>query len=117
LLKNSDVFENFQTEKFDLIVSNPPYISESDFEGLQKEVRHFEPKNALTDGKDGLSIIEKIIQNAPDFLASEGFLLIENGFNQSTEVRRMFSSQLWQSVEFLPDLQGILRVVKAQKAF
>lgn len=112
-LINSDVFENFKDEKFDLIVSNPPYISITDFENLQLEVRDFEPQNALTDGKNGLSIIEKIISDAPKFLKSDRFLLIEIGFDQSNEVRAMFDSQIWQSVEFLQDLQGIPRTVKA----
>lgn len=114
-LKNSDVFEVLQNEKFDLIVSNPPYIPHQDFEVLQPEVRDFEPTNALTDGENGLSIIEQIINNAPDFLKSHGILLMEIGFNQSTEVKEMFSPRIWQSIEILPDLQNIPRMVKAFK--
>ena len=73
-LKISDVFAELEAEKFDLIVSNPPYIPSEDFDELQLEVRDFEPQIALTDGKDGLSIVEKIIKDAPKFLKSEGFL-------------------------------------------
>lgn len=112
-LVNSDVFENFDDEKFDLIVSNPPYISIGDFENLQKEVKNFEPQNALTDEGNGLSIIEKIITDAPDFLKSDCFLLMEIGFDQSDSVEKMFDRQIWHSVEFLRDLQGIQRTVKA----
>lgn len=113
-LKISDVFDILSDEKFDLIVSNPPYISSEDIKNLQTEVRDFEPLSALTDGKDGFSIIKKIIEDAPNFLKPHGFLLMEIGFNQSDKVKQMFSSKIWQSVEVLPDLQNIPRTVKAQ---
>ena len=113
-LKISDVFEILQNEKFDLIVSNPPYVPSKDFFELQAEVRDFEPKIALTDGKDGLSIVEKIILDAPDFLKPNCFLLMEICFNQSNRVREMFDMRIWQTIEFLPDLQGIPRMLKAR---
>mgnify|MGYP003477372513 CR=1 FL=1 len=81
---------------------------------LQLEVRDFEPQIALTDGKDGLSIVEKIIKDAPKFLKSEGFLLMEIGINQSKSVREMFSTEIWHHVEFINDLQGIPRMLKAR---
>ncbi len=112
-LINSDVFESFQDEKFDLIVSNPPYISIGDFKDLQVEVKNFEPQNALTDFDDGLSIVEKIISDAPRFLKSDCYLLMEIGFNQSNRVREMFDLRIWQTIEFLTDLQGIPRMTKA----
>ncbi|MBA3634378.1 MAG: peptide chain release factor N(5)-glutamine methyltransferase [Acidobacteria bacterium] len=113
-LKISDVFEVLKNEKFDLIVSNPPYIASENIETLQVEVRCFEPLTALTDGKDGLSIIKKIINDAPKFLKPHGFLLIEIGFNQADKVKSFFSSNVWQKIEILPDLQGIPRIVKAK---
>ncbi|CAN5686943.1 peptide chain release factor N(5)-glutamine methyltransferase [soil metagenome] len=113
-LKISDVFEVLKNEKFDLIVSNPPYIASENIETLQVEVRCFEPLTALTDGKDGLSIIKKIINDAPKFLKPHGFLLIEIGFNQADKVKSFFSSNVWQKIEMLPDLQGIPRIVKAK---
>lgn len=113
-LKISDVFKILQNEEFDLIVSNPPYVPSEGFAALQAEVREFEPKIALTDGKDGLSIIEKIICEAPNFLKPNCFLLMEIGFNQSNRVREMFDRSVWQAIEFLPDLQGIPRMVKAR---
>ena len=114
-LKPSDVFDDLNDEKFDLIVSNPPYIPLADIEELQAEVRRFEPLNALTDGHDGLSIIEKIILGAPRFLKPSGFLLLEIGFGQAAEVTAMLAAKFWQSVEILPDLQNIPRMIKAQK--
>lgn len=113
-LKKSDVFAVLTGEKFDLIVSNPPYVPSEDISGLQAEVRDFEPIIALTDDKDGLSIIEKIVENSSVFLYQKGFLLLEIGFNQAQKVSVMFSDEVWQSLEILPDLQGIPRMVKAQ---
>lgn len=113
-LIKSDIFENYENGKFDLIVSNPPYVPPKDFAALQAEVRDFEPKIALTDGKNGLSIIEKIIADAPKFLKPDCYLLMEIGFNQFPKVREMFDLQIWQTVDFLPDLQGIPRMVKAR---
>lgn len=114
-LQISDVFENLSNEKFDLIVSNPPYIPRDDLKTLQAEVREFEPLTALTDGGDGLSIIEKIISQTPKFLNSGGFLLMEIGVKQAGDVKAMFDKKIWRAVEILPDLQGIPRTVKANK--
>ncbi len=116
-LKTSDVFDVLQNRKFDLVVSNPPYISSENIENLQPEVRDFEPLSALTDGRDGFSIIKKIVENAPNFLKPRGFLLMEIGFDQSDTVKQMFSPKIWQSVEILPDLQNIPRTVKANLIF
>lgn len=113
-LKISDVFGNLRDEIFDLIVSNPPYIRLADLQNLQPEVRDFEPHAALTDGMDGFSIIEKIVSDAPKFLRGGGYLLIEIGFDQSAQVSEMFDKDVWQSAEFLQDLQGIARTVKAK---
>jgi release factor glutamine methyltransferase len=113
-LKISDVFDVLTDEKFDLIVSNPPYIPHADIDYLQAEVRDFEPLTALTDGADGVSIIERIIADAPRFLNSQGFLLMEIGFAQAEAVLSFFDTKFWRTVEILPDLQGIPRMVKAQ---
>lgn len=114
-LKKSDVFSALPEIKFDLIVSNPPYISSEDFADLQIEVIAFEPQIALTDKQNGLTIIEKIIATAPKFLKSNGFLLMEIGFGQAEIVKQMFEPTIWQVIEIQPDLQGIPRMVKASK--
>lgn len=110
----SDVFARLSIKKFDLIVSNPPYISAEEMTTLQTEVRDFEPLTALTDGGDGFSIIKKIIENAPQYLNKNGFLLMEIGFGQAAKVSEMFDRELWREIEILPDLQGIARTVRAQ---
>jgi len=113
-LKISNVFSELTARKFDLIISNPPYIAAAEIENLQAEVRGFEPHTALTDGKNGLTIIEKIISAAPEFLKPNSFLLLEIGFNQAAEVSAMLSPQIWSSIEILPDLQNIPRTVRAR---
>ena len=114
LKKISNVFENLSDEKFDLIVSNPPYIPSADLGNLQTEVRDFEPFTALTDGADGLSIIERIIDAAPRFLKSGGFLLMEIGIDQAAKIEKMFGTKGWSKIEIVPDFQNIPRLVKAQ---
>ena len=110
----SDVFDNVPSRPFDVIVSNPPYIPLADIETLQPEVREHEPNQALTDGSDGLAIIRRIVAGAVDYLVPGGYLLIEIGFGQHENVRLLFPKDLWQTVDIIPDLQGIPRIVVAQ---
>jgi release factor glutamine methyltransferase len=113
-LQESDVFEVLRDEKFELIVSNPPYISLEETKSLQAEVIDYEPFNALTDEKDGFTIIEKLIKESPKFLKEKGYLFIEIGFGQAEKISEFVDSKIWQSFEILPDLQGIPRMVKLQ---
>ena len=113
-LLQSDVFDSLTDERFNMIVSNPPYVPDDDIGGLQPEVRDFEPRFALTDGSDGLTIIKRIIDGAPGRLSSGGYLILEIGFNQSVHVRKMFDKNVWGMPHFFPDLQGIPRLVAAR---
>ncbi|MEO5860269.1 MAG: peptide chain release factor N(5)-glutamine methyltransferase [Pyrinomonadaceae bacterium] len=113
---DSDVFDNVPNEKFDLIVSNPPYVPLAEYAYLEPEVRDHDPRIAVTDGSSGLSIIERIAHGSPTFLTSGGHLLIEIGHGQRDAVREMFATDLWRSVAFVPDLQGIPRMLDAQLA-
>ncbi|MFM9903121.1 MAG: peptide chain release factor N(5)-glutamine methyltransferase [Pyrinomonadaceae bacterium] len=108
-----DVFSGV-TGKFDMIVSNPPYIPDADLTDMQKEVRDFEPHNALFAGTDGLDIIRRIIDDAPERLNLGGLLLIEIGFGQAEILRDLFDPNIWSKLEFIPDLQGIDRVLKVR---
>lgn len=110
----SDILEMVRSERFDLIVSNPPYVPAADLDGLQIEVKDHEPHLALTDGAGGLSIVERIVHGAPRYLEDGGHLLIEIGFDQSERVRELFARDVWAGVEIEPDLQGIPRMVVAK---
>ncbi len=112
----SDVFSGLPSERFDLIVSNPPYIPFENIANLQRDVRDFEPRLALTDGGNGLSMIERIVQRSPDFLKPCGSLVLEIGINQAGDVKEMFDTEIWAEVQILPDFQGIPRMVCAVTA-
>jgi release factor glutamine methyltransferase len=114
ILIESDLYSNVPAEGFHLIVSNPPYVPEPDIEGLQPEVRDHEPHLALTDGRDGLSIIAEIVQRAPEFLLPGGHLLVEFGFGQAEAVWKMLPVRVWEGVSMDPDLQGIPRTLVAK---
>jgi release factor glutamine methyltransferase len=90
--REGSLFEPFTGERFDLIVSNPPYIPTGDLAALQPEVRDFEPVGALDGGIDGLDFYRAMIPAAPDFLEPDGLLLFEAGIGQSAEVVRLFET-------------------------
>ncbi|MBK9164570.1 MAG: peptide chain release factor N(5)-glutamine methyltransferase [Acidobacteria bacterium] len=102
-------------EEFELIAANPPYISEVEHRGLEPEVRDFEPRAALTDEGDGLAIIRAIIKGSPRYLKPGGKLLIEIGSGQSGAVAAMIDHSIWQASNIHKDLQGIPRVLEADK--
>jgi len=112
----SDCFESLGSDKlFDLIVSNPPYVSAEALDGLQREVRDHEPRIALSPGVDGLAIIRRLIQEAPELLKPHGYLLLEIGFDQAAAVERLIDENIWKLLDIYPDLQGIPRIVALQK--
>ena len=95
--------------KFDLAISNPPYIPEDIYEELPKEVKNFEPKIALLGGQDGLKHIREIIQKAPFFLKEKGWLILENHFDQGEKVKQLLLKNKFTSIEIVNDLSGIGR--------
>lgn len=113
-LIESDLFSNVPAEKFDLIVSNPPYVPVKDLAHLQPEVRDHEPHVALSDGRGGVTIIERIIQDSRHFLTSGGVLLMEMGFGQSERVLKFAIENGWNSAAVEADLQGIPRMLFAK---
>ena len=100
---------------FDLVLSNPPYVSADLIGGLQREVRDYEPRVALSPGGDGLSIIHKLLAHAAPFLKREGHLLIEIGFDQHEKVVRRVDKKMWKLLDVYKDLQGIPRTVVLEK--
>jgi release factor glutamine methyltransferase len=113
----SDCFDELKPEtlQFDLIVSNPPYVSANMLPGLQREVRDHEPKIALSPGPDGLSVIRRLLVEAPGFIRGNGHLLMEIGFDQGETVQQLIDKNVWALQRIVPDLQGIPRIVVLQK--
>ena len=97
--------------KFDVIVSNPPYILTADIEGLQPDIKQYEPISALDGGTDGLDFYRAITSNAPRLLNSGGKLIFEIGFDQSAEVSALLSQNGFMNIQTLKDLSGNDRVV------
>jgi len=95
--------------KFDLAISNPPYIPKDTYEQLPKEVKDFEPKIALLGGEDGLKHIKEIIRKAPLFLKDSGWLILENHFDQGEKVKQLLFNNGFTSVEILKDFSGFGR--------
>ena len=112
----SDCFDALDRDEhqFDLIVSNPPYVSEAALSGLQREVRDHEPLVALSPGPDGLSVIRRLLSEAPAYLKPNGHLLMEIGFDQGEAVRNLVDNSVWSLLEIRPDLQYIPRIVVLQ---
>lgn len=109
-----DVFD--QTEelfrtRYDILVSNPPYVPKDEWEQLQSEVRDFEPSLAVTDGKDGFKFYRRLIGIIPDLLKPGGDIILEVGFNQAEIVARELRNTGIDQLQITNDLQGIPRVV------
>lgn len=107
---HSDLFENI-AEKFDIIISNPPYIAENLKSGMQPEVTEFEPHGALFATDEGLYFYKKIIQLAPQYLNKNGVLAFEVGINQSRKIKELLENQGFSKIIIIPDLSAIDRVV------
>jgi len=102
-------YEAVAAERFELIVSNPPYVAQDDPHLFQGDLR-FEPREALVGGPDGLDAIREIVRDAPARLAPEGWLLLEHGLGQDAAVRVLMERAGLASVATWPDLAGIGRV-------
>ena len=108
-LIESNWFSELQGEGFDLIVSNPPYIAQDDEHLKQGDLR-FEPISALASGVDGLDDIRKIVQDAPDYLKTNGWLMLEHGFDQAEAVAALLSARGFNQIDHAKDIAGTLRV-------
>ncbi|MDY2946688.1 MAG: peptide chain release factor N(5)-glutamine methyltransferase [Mannheimia varigena] len=108
----SDWFRSLENQQFDLIVSNPPYIDEDDENLAVGDVR-FEPLTALVADNNGLSDLQKIIENAPLYLKPQGALMLEHGWQQGEQVRNLFDLSLWEAIATARDYGGNDRVTQA----
>jgi len=109
---NSDLFSKIDEDnKFDLILSNPPYIAQKDYDSLSPEVLA-DPKISLVSGVDGLDIIRKLIEKSPDYLKENGRLMFEIGYNQAEMVKNITDADVrYKSITIIKDLNDIDRVV------
>ncbi|MRR55975.1 MAG: peptide chain release factor N(5)-glutamine methyltransferase [Deltaproteobacteria bacterium] len=115
-LAQGSLFEPFAGRKFDLIVSNPPYIPTADLAGLQPEVRDYEPREALDGGADGLDYYRRIIPAAADFLVQDGWLLLEIGIGEAPDVSAIFTSTgMFHELFSACDAGGVERVAGGRK--
>lgn len=108
----SDWFSAFANQRFDLIVSNPPYIDAEDENLTVGDVR-FEPLTALVADNNGLSDLQNIIKNAPLYLKPQGALMLEHGWQQGEQVRNLFDLNVWEAIETAQDYGGNDRVTQA----
>jgi release factor glutamine methyltransferase len=109
-----DLLAAFASSSLDLVVSNPPYIAETDAPQLPREVREYEPPRALLAGPDGLEIYRRLIAEAHRTLRGGGRLVVELGYGQLAPVRAMLEEG-WDEVRVWPDLAGRPRVLAARK--
>jgi release factor glutamine methyltransferase len=107
-LKNSDL-------KFDVIISNPPYIKRHEITNLQPEITDWEPGEALDGGEDGLDYYKMLIPEAGNYLKENGYLVLEIGIGQSDEVKWMAEEAGFQDIIVIRDYSGIERILIAKK--
>lgn len=112
--RQGSLFKAVQGERFDLIVSNPPYIPAAEIDTLEPEVSMFEPRVALDGGADGLDFFRQIIPAAPEYLHPDGWLLVEVGAGQSGAVTELFAKQGFSALFSVKDPGGIDRIVAGQ---
>ena len=108
---HSDLFSEVPEEKFDIIVSNPPYIASDVIPTLMEEVREHEPMSALDGMEDGLYFYRKIVKESKDYLSKEGMLFFEIGHDQGVAVSEMMQEVGFKDVHVVKDFAGLDRVV------
>lgn len=111
---HSDLFENI-TGLYDVIVSNPPYINKKDMEGLDKEVKDYEPQLALFGGEDGLDFYKRIVKDSVHYLVDGGRLFLEIGYDQLESVSALMQLSGFVDIFSVKDLNNISRVVYGRK--
>ncbi len=119
-LLHGNLFEAFNGHldkgNVDLIVSNPPYVREADWNKLEPEIKEHEPRDALVGGKDGLRFYKRIIRKASEWLRPEGFLILEAGETQAETITKLIETEgHYENIEITKDLQKIDRIVSARR--
>ncbi|MEE8341031.1 MAG: peptide chain release factor N(5)-glutamine methyltransferase [Candidatus Neomarinimicrobiota bacterium] len=112
-----DLFKNKIEEKYDVVISNPPYIPKKEIESLMPDVKYFEPQTAFTDLADGLTFYRKISEISRDIANSNGWLFLEVGLGEHPKkAKQLFSKEKFKNVELIKDYNDDHRVLRAQLA-
>jgi release factor glutamine methyltransferase len=111
--QKSDLLFVYGGEEFDFVVSNPPYVGESEADKVQRQVREFEPKIAVFSGEEGMDIYRRLIPQAKHALKPGGWFVCEIGFSAEAKVRELLAA--WSEIQVTADLQGIPRVIAARR--
>jgi release factor glutamine methyltransferase len=112
--RKSDLLSAYAGEEFDFVVSNPPYVGESEVDKVQKQVREFEPKIAVFSGEEGMDIYRRLIPQAREVLKPGGWFVCEIGFSAEAKVKELLDG--WADIQVSADLQGIPRVISSRKS-
>lgn len=110
-----DDFESLFVSKFDMILSNPPYIPSLDVIGLEDEVKNYDPMSALDGGEDGLEHYRRLALAIPSLLKKGGYVLLEVGIYQALDVSRIFEESSFQTIKIVSDLSGVERCIIFKK--
>ncbi len=118
-LLKGDLFQGIESlqleKKVDIIISNPPYIPNKTIEGLQDEVKKYEPIEALDGGEDGLNFYRRIIPESRKYLKKSGLVALEIGYDQGEKVSSLFKYEGYENIRIIKDLQGLDRVVVGER--
>ena len=112
--QHMDVFEPVDQlirRRFDVVVSNPPYVPPAEWDTLQQEIRKFEPRTALTDIEDGCGFLKRIVELAPYLVRDRGVILVEVGHEQADRVKDLMEQAEFFEIAVVPDLESVPRVV------
>ena len=110
-----DIFKDQIKEKYDILISNPPYIPQEEIESLMPDVKKFEPLSALTDSTDGLTFYHKISEICPIIINQNGWIFLEVGLGEHPKkAMKLFSNEKFKNVELIKDYNSDDRVLKAQ---
>ena len=110
------IIEGLDETRFDLIVSNPPYVSDDEYEKLEQNVKHYEPKLALWAGVDGLDIYQRILKKVDEFLKPDGALMMEIGYAQGPAIQKMLEeASIFKDITIEKDFANNDRIAIAKK--
>lgn len=110
----TDLFENIHS-RYDMILSNPPYIKSRDVDGLMEDVRLYEPRLALDGKEDGLYFYDRIIREAGTYLNENGIIIFEIGYDQAEDIRTLLVENAFLDVKIIKDYAGLNRIVCARR--